>query len=93
MPLVGKLMGAKIFIYYQDHNPPHVHVVQSEHAAEVSIETQEVIEGRIPLKLKKQAINWIRDHAEELMDRWNLAKSGTEFEPIDEEYDDDAFYR
>jgi len=92
MPLVGKLMGAKIFIYYWDHNPPHVHVVQSEHAAEVSIETQEVIEGRIPLKLKKQAINWIRDHAEELMARWNPAKMGTEFEPIDEECVDDVFY-
>jgi hypothetical protein len=93
MPLVGTLMGAKIFIYYGDDNPPHVHVVHSEHAAEVAIETQEVIEGRIPLKLKKQALNWIRDHAEELMGRWNLAKAGTEFEPIDDEYDDDAFYR
>ena len=93
MPLVGRLMGAKIYIYYQDHNPPHVHIVQSEHAAEVSIETQEVIEGRIPLKLRKQAVNWIRDHAKELMDRWLLAKAGTEFEPIDEEWTDDAFYR
>jgi hypothetical protein len=45
------------------------------------------------LKLKKQAVDWIRDHAEELMDRWNLAKAGTEFEPIDEECDDDAFHR
>ena len=87
MPLVARLMGAKIYIYYLDHNPPHVHVVQSEHAAEISIETQEVIEGGIPLKLKKQAVNWIRDHVEELMDRWNRAQTGTELEPIDEELD------
>jgi hypothetical protein len=38
-------------------------------------------------------MNWIRDHTEELMDRWNLARAGTEFGPIDEELNHDAFYR
>jgi len=85
-------MGAKIYIYYEDHNPPHVHVVQSEHAAEVSIETQEVIEGRIPSSLKKLVAKWIETHKDGLVKRWNLAKAGEEFEAIDEESDNDALH-
>ena len=91
MPLVGRISGAKLYIYYEDHNPPHIHVIQAEHEAEVSIETREIIAGKLPSTLRTRVSAWICSYRDEVMERWKLAQSLTGFDPIEEDqYEDDA---
>jgi hypothetical protein len=91
VPLVGRISGAKVYIYYDDHDPPHIHVIHAEHEAEVSIERREIMAGKLPSPLMRRVSEWIRRHRDEIMDRWELAQSLTEFQPIEEnESEDDA---
>jgi len=65
-------------MYYDDHNPPHFHVFYGEYEAQVSIDTLEVIKG----KLSKRALvlEWAAEHRNELREDWRLAEL---HEPLD----------
>jgi hypothetical protein len=56
-------------MYFADHPPPHVHVLGREGAAQVDIETLEVIasSGRIDLR---EALAWVAAHRAELRAHW-----------------------
>jgi hypothetical protein len=56
-------------MYFADHPPPHFHVLGRDGAAQVSIDTLEVIasSGRIDLR---DALRWAEEHQDELMDHW-----------------------
>jgi hypothetical protein len=56
-------------MYSADHPPPHFHVLGRDGAAQVSIDTLEVIasSGRIDLR---DALRWAEEHQDELMDHW-----------------------
>jgi hypothetical protein len=53
MPEVSRFFGAIITMYYKDHPPPHFHVRYNRQKALVSIETLEVIEGKLSSRLLK----------------------------------------
>ena len=38
MPSVSRFLGMVIYFYYNDHNPPHFHVIYAGIEAEISIE-------------------------------------------------------
>lgn len=56
-------------MYFADHPPPHFHVLGREGAAQVSIETLEVIatSGRIDLR---EALEWAAENRAFLMGKW-----------------------
>jgi hypothetical protein len=56
-------------MYFADHPPPHFHALGRDGAAQVSIDTLEVIasSGRIDLR---DALRWAEEHQDELMDHW-----------------------
>lgn len=37
MPEISRFLGIVIFMYFDEHNPPHFHVKYNEHAAVVNI--------------------------------------------------------
>jgi hypothetical protein len=39
MPCVSQFFGVSIYIYYNDHAPPHFHASYAEHEAVISIDT------------------------------------------------------
>lgn len=57
-------------MFFADHPPPHFHVLGREGAAQVRIDTLEVIasSGRIDLR---EALAWAEDNRELLLDKWN----------------------
>ena len=57
-------------MYFADHNPPHFHVLGRDGAAQIAIDTLEVIElsGRIDLR---DALDWASDHQADLREYWN----------------------
>ena len=48
MPRISKYYGIAIYMYYQDHAPPHFHAIYGEHEALFDIATAKVIEGELP---------------------------------------------
>lgn len=69
MPRLIRFASTEIAMYFADHPPPHFHVLGRDGAAQVSIDTLEVIasSGRIDLR---DALRWAEEHQDELMDHW-----------------------
>ena len=64
-------------MYFADHNPPHFHVLGRDGAAQVRIDTLEVIatSGRIDLR---EALDWAANNKTMLETRWHeLGGDGT----------------
>ena len=45
MPRISKYYGIAIYMYYQDHAPPHFHAIYGEHEAVIGISGAKVLEG------------------------------------------------
>lgn len=71
MPTVKDFGGYKITIYAEDHNPPHVHVIGPDFQAKVAIADASVFAGTIPARCRREALDWIRESRDRLMEKWN----------------------
>lgn len=76
MPLVSSFYGIFNYIYFRDHNPPHIHVKYSGKEALIDIYIKEIIKGKIPLRAYKLVSEWIELHQTEILENWNLAVNG-----------------
>jgi hypothetical protein len=70
MPEIGRFGGFKILMYFQDGNPPHVHISGTDFAAKLRISNGEVLAGAAPGRVLRRARAWIEEHQEELMTLW-----------------------
>lgn len=75
MPTISMFYGVLIRMYYDDHNPPHIHAIYNDTEAVYDL-SGNVIEGMLPTKQRKLVEAWISIHEDELLADWNLAKSG-----------------
>lgn len=54
------------------HNRPHIHASYGEFSVSISIDANvEVLEGNLPLKKKKEAINFVKDNIIKIRKNWN----------------------
>ncbi len=83
MPEVSRFFGIVIRMYYDDHNPPHLH---AEHqGSRILMDFRGNIIGgefrsRTALRLVRE---WIDLHAAELLEDWRLARTGEQLNKID----------
>ena len=83
MPTISMFRGIKVFIYWNDHMPPHFHAEYGKHKILVSIEELEVIDGSMPGKQLKMLLGWAAFHQDELRENWELAREQQELFSID----------
>ena len=83
MPIVSEFFGIKIYMYWDEHNPPHFHAEYGEFKAIVSIKESVVLKGALPLKPLKLVLAWCEIHKEELFKNWDLAQNNSEISRID----------
>jgi hypothetical protein len=57
-----------------DHNPPHFHAYYGSQSAIFSISNLEVLEGKLPPRIKGLVVEWAEMHQKELMENWELLK-------------------
>ena len=50
MPEISRFYGIIIYMFYEDHAPPHFHVKYNEHEAVISLEDFAVTQGKLPAK-------------------------------------------
>jgi hypothetical protein len=69
MPRLMRFSSSEIAMFFADHNPPHFHVLGREGAAQVRIDTLEVIamSGRLDLS---EALAWAADNRVLLQTKW-----------------------
>ena len=51
MPEISRFLGIRIFMFFNEHNPPHFHVEYNEHKASINIQTLGIVDGRLPSKV------------------------------------------
>jgi len=82
MPEISRFLGIKIFMYFNEHNPPHFHIQYNEHKASIRIETLGIMEGKLPSKVLGLVVEWAEDHQDELMKNWNSMKESGDYRKI-----------
>jgi len=82
MPEVSRFFGIVIFMYFDEHNPPHFHAKYSESRAVISINDLKVIEGGLPRRALSLVLEWANEHRDELMDNWISLQTTGEFSRI-----------
>jgi len=74
MPEISRFLGIVIKMYFDDHNPPHFHVLYGEYEAAFSIDTLEVIKGKLPPRVSGLVVEWAELHRNDLKKNWELLK-------------------
>jgi Domain of unknown function (DUF4160) len=71
MPRLARFSNSEIAMYFGDHNPPHFHILGREGAAQVRIDTLEVMamSGKVDMR---EALDWAAANKALLEAKWQL---------------------
>ena len=75
MPTISRFYGILVQMYYDDHNPPHIHVIYGEWKAVISIIDFSILRGGLPPRATGLIMEWMSLHKIELIKDWELAFS------------------
>ncbi len=75
MPKISEFFGISIYIYYQDHPPPHFHAIYAGQEAVIRIGDLSVRDGHLPPRALGLVMEWAALHREELSSAWAKAES------------------
>lgn len=82
MPEISRFFGIIIRMFFDEHNPPHIHAEYQGHKAVFDLRgnmTQGDLDSRTATKLVRE---WIDLHVDELRSDWELAQAGAEVRKI-----------
>jgi hypothetical protein len=71
MPEIGRFGRCRVLMFFQDENPPHVHITGADYAAKIRISNGDILAGTAPGRVLKQARLWIARHQGELSSMWD----------------------
>ena len=83
MPEISRFLGIVIYMYFNDHNPPHFHVGYNEYEASVVIQTLGVMEGKLPARVLSLVVEWASLHQEELLENWDSIRISGRYHRIE----------
>lgn len=74
MPEISKFYGLVIYMYINDHNPPHFHVIYGDYEAMINIDDG-LVTGTLPRRALKMVFEWMDLHHDELAENWRRLKN------------------
>ena len=80
MPTISMFYGILIRMYYEDHNPPHIHAIYCDDAAAINL-NGEGLDGYITPKALALVREWISLHKSEIERIWKT-QDFVEIEPL-----------
>ncbi len=83
MPCVSQFYGVAVYMYYNDHAPPHFHAMYAEQEAVFTIDTLQPLQGMLARRARALVVEWASQHHAELVANWDRARQGLPLEPID----------
>ena len=69
MPEISNFYGIAIYMYINEHNPPHFHVSYQDYKAIITIKDGIII-GSLPRRALNLVYEWLDKHEDELMANW-----------------------
>lgn len=78
---ISRFFGIIIFMYHNEHNPPHFHAKYGDYEMTVEISSG-IIEGKFPKRALSLVMEWFEIHKEELLVDWELLRTTGEFNKI-----------
>ena len=82
MPVISRFYGIAIVMYFNDHNPPHLHAKYTDDEARYDFGGT-LLEGRLPARGERFVKEWIGLHRTELESNWDRARNGKPLLPIE----------
>lgn len=85
MPQISEFYGISIYMYINDHQPPHFHVKYNGYEAFVNIDNG-AVKGELPRRVINLVFEWLDAHKDELMDNWKRLQnfeSPIKIKPLD----------
>jgi len=82
MPEISRFLGIVIYMYFNEHNPPHFHAEYNEYKASISIKTLGLMEGKLPPKVMSLVVEWAQEHQNELLQNWEEIKETGKYHKI-----------
>ncbi len=74
MPVISRFNGLVISMFYNDHEPPHMHVLMGDVRCVMDIETTQLSRGKLPSSSLRNLIKWCTITRRELLINWERAK-------------------
>jgi Domain of unknown function (DUF4160) len=76
MPMISKFGGISIHLYYNDHDPPHFHVMYSGFMTRIEIMTGEYVRGdeALPSSKEKDVMKWLQLYKDDMMNAWDACR-------------------
>jgi len=82
MPEISRFFGIVVRMYYDEHNPPHLHAEYSGNKAIFDFQGN-VIKGNLLSKTATKLMReWIDIYENELMEDWKLARANKKIKKI-----------
>ena len=75
MPELSRFYGIVVQMYYEDHPPPHFHVIYAGEKAVIDIESLALIAGQLPARARGLVIEWATLHQDELREAFRRAEA------------------
>ena len=82
MPTISVFFGVTVYMYWDDHSPPHVHAYYGGFEALFEIGTGRTIGGRLPPKVEALVRNWVLARQDALMANWERGRRKVPFEKV-----------
>ena len=79
MPRVAEFYGIAVYMYHNDHDPAHFHVIYGGNRAAIGIQPLQVLRGTLPGRALALVMEWAALHEQELQANWARARA---FEPL-----------
>lgn len=82
MPCVSQFYGIAIYMYYNDHAPPHFHAEYAGDEVLIEINSLNIYAGSLPRRAYNLTIEWAEQSRVALLDDWHRARQGEPLLPI-----------
>jgi hypothetical protein len=82
VPRISQFYGISVYMYFDDHAPPHIHAIYGDTEAAVSLSDGSILAGDLPRRAAKLTLEWMKLHEAELMDNWRRAVDRRPLRPI-----------
>ena len=67
MPEIKRFSGFRLLMFFQDENPPHVHIKGPDFAAKIRLSNGELIAGDVPNRVLRETRRCLEEHRTELL--------------------------
>lgn len=70
---VGAAKGISFYVRTRETNHvlPHIHASYDKYFISIEIETGKILDGNLPKKQQKFAVEWVKNHKQDLLGIWN----------------------